>query len=322
MEAVQNGEAMDLDHIPGQQFQIDPKQVRNKAGGFVFKVNDFDRLKRFLVLGSEGGTYYANGGELGIENLKVLVELIKDGKGKDAIEIIRDYSVNGRCPKQTTVVYCLAVCARYHDGIHSEKFIRTRREAYNILSDVCRIPTDLFQFVQYCEDISRGVNSKTGWGRAHRKAIQNWYLKKPGQKLAYLVTKYKQRNEWSHKDLLILSHPKPGDDMKSHACVFKYITKGYEAAASFVNNPEKFPSIDQDLSATFGTLHAVNEAIKIGNTESTSFEEKEKEIVKLIEDHGLVREHIPTQLLKSLAVSKYLHCAEKYEGSNLLPQSQ
>ena len=32
-------------------------QVQNSAGGCVFAVDKWDRLRRFLILGSEGGTY-------------------------------------------------------------------------------------------------------------------------------------------------------------------------------------------------------------------------------------------------------------------------
>ena len=32
--------------------------VRNAAGGYVFPVTDWIRLERFLILGTEGGTYY------------------------------------------------------------------------------------------------------------------------------------------------------------------------------------------------------------------------------------------------------------------------
>ena len=35
-------------------------QVPNSAGGFAWAVDDWTRLRRFLVLGSEGGSYYAD----------------------------------------------------------------------------------------------------------------------------------------------------------------------------------------------------------------------------------------------------------------------
>jgi len=34
-------------------------QVKNNAGGYVFKMDDMRRCERFLIMGSEGGTYYA-----------------------------------------------------------------------------------------------------------------------------------------------------------------------------------------------------------------------------------------------------------------------
>jgi len=39
-------------------------QVPNSAGGYAFPVDDWVRLDRFLILGSEGGSYYAGEREL------------------------------------------------------------------------------------------------------------------------------------------------------------------------------------------------------------------------------------------------------------------
>ena len=53
--------------------------------------------------------------------------------------------------------------------------------------------------------------SDSGWGRAHKTAIQRWYKQfetKPDN-LARLVTKYKNREGWTHKDVLRLAHPVP-----------------------------------------------------------------------------------------------------------------
>jgi 60 kDa SS-A/Ro ribonucleoprotein len=36
-----------------------PGQTANSAGGFAWAVDAWTRLRRFLVLGSEGGSYYA-----------------------------------------------------------------------------------------------------------------------------------------------------------------------------------------------------------------------------------------------------------------------
>jgi 60 kDa SS-A/Ro ribonucleoprotein len=48
-------------------------QVRNSAGGFAWAVDDWTRLRRFLILGSEGGSYYAGERELTRENADAVV---------------------------------------------------------------------------------------------------------------------------------------------------------------------------------------------------------------------------------------------------------
>ena len=35
-------------------------QVKNSAGGYVFAVDDWTRATRFIILGTQSGTYYAS----------------------------------------------------------------------------------------------------------------------------------------------------------------------------------------------------------------------------------------------------------------------
>ena len=53
-------------------------QVPNSAGGFAWAVDDWTRLRRFLVLGSEGGSYYAT-----TDGLKGEAVLIPKGSFED-----------------------------------------------------------------------------------------------------------------------------------------------------------------------------------------------------------------------------------------------
>ena len=82
----------------------------------------------------------------------------------------------------------------------------------------------------------------SGWGRAHRRAITNWYnaykdikgLDNPADgvlKLALHVTKYKARHNWSHKDVLRLAHVKSKD--LPTLFILRYITKGLKKAEEF-----------------------------------------------------------------------------------------
>ena len=60
-------------------------QVANSAGGYAWPVDQWTRLDRFLVLGSEGGTFYVGERELTQENAQVVVEcLASDGAAPGA----------------------------------------------------------------------------------------------------------------------------------------------------------------------------------------------------------------------------------------------
>lgn len=97
------------------------------------------RLKRFLCLGTEGGTYYQGEKELGIENAQAILRLIEAGRGTEVVETIKTYSLEGRTSKQNTLMFSLALCAKSTN-------LPTKQAAYNALSEVCRIPTHLFMY--------------------------------------------------------------------------------------------------------------------------------------------------------------------------------
>ena len=52
----------DREPIPGAN------QVPNSAGGYAWELDDWARLDRFLILGSEGGTYYVSERKLTKDN--------------------------------------------------------------------------------------------------------------------------------------------------------------------------------------------------------------------------------------------------------------
>lgn len=53
--------------------------MQNNAGGFVYAVSDRVRIRRFLILGTSGGTYYVKENELTLENANAVIDIIKNG---------------------------------------------------------------------------------------------------------------------------------------------------------------------------------------------------------------------------------------------------
>lgn len=184
-------------------------QVANSAGGYSWQLDDWARLDRFLVLGSEGGTYYTGERELTISNATVVHRcLVADGLR--TLARIVDISYSGRAPKNDPAIFSLAMAAKLGDET-------TRRAAYAALPKVCRTGTHLMHFAHYAQGFG-------GWGRGMRKAVGSWFNEKPAEDLAFQLAKYQARDGWSNRDLLRLAHPRAASP--SHDRLFAWAVKG------------------------------------------------------------------------------------------------
>src|SRR6267142_950864 len=72
--------------------------VKNNAGGYGFEVTPQDRLERFLLIGSEGGTYYVNEQKLTEENATAIIGLIKSD-GLSVVATVVNFAENNLAPK-------------------------------------------------------------------------------------------------------------------------------------------------------------------------------------------------------------------------------
>lgn len=186
--------------IPGKAM------VENSAGGFVFAIDDWKLLDRFLILGSEGGTYYVGERKLTKDNAECVMRCLQ-ADGVRTVNRIVEVSEAGRAPKNDPALFALAMCS----GLGNDE---TKKAAFAALPKVARIGTHLFHFVAYVEQFR-------GWGRGLTNAVKNWYDSKPLEKLAYDVIKYQSRDGWSHRDLLRLAHPRTEDSARN--TLYKWI---------------------------------------------------------------------------------------------------
>jgi 60 kDa SS-A/Ro ribonucleoprotein len=114
-----------------------PGQDPNSAGGFAWAADMWTRLRRFLVLGSEGGSYYATEWSLTRENAQAVEECVREDGLRAVAEIVR-VSMEGRAPKNDPVLFALALAAGAGD-------VETRRAALAALPQIARTGTHLFQ---------------------------------------------------------------------------------------------------------------------------------------------------------------------------------
>lgn len=237
---------------PHQRERLNERQVENSAGGFVYAVDCWKRMDRFLILGSEGGSYYASEQKLTKENLKAVEECVALD-GLRAIKRIVEISDAGRAPKNDPALLALAYAAAKGDN-------QTRTAALDALPKVARIGTHLFHFVDF-------VTEFRGWGRSLRMAVADWYQNQDPGKLADQVTKYQQRDGWSHRDLMRLTHRK--------------FTGEHQAIAHWVVKGEVSDGLPTRIQGHI-ELQAAGNA---------------KEAARVIKNYGMVRESVPTELL-------------------------
>ena len=200
------------------------RQVPNRAGGYAWAVDDWARLRRFLILGSEGGSFYAHEWTLTRENATATWACI-ERDGPRAVKEIVAISTDGRAAKNDAAIFALAMAASATEDA-------TRKLALDALPQVCRTGTHLFAF-------ARSVEQFRGWGRSLRRGVGAWYAGQTPDKLAYQAIKYRQREGTSHRDLLRLAHPgaktRAGNPRlpvtDEHARLFEWIVRGGETAA-------------------------------------------------------------------------------------------
>lgn len=165
--------------------------VKNNAGGYGFQITPAQQLLRFLLIGSEGGTYHVGEQKLTIENAENIVKLIQTS-GRTVVDTVINVLTNNRAPKQDASLFVLALCATYGDE-------ETKKASYDAIHKVCKTATHLFTFLS-------NVQNLRGWSRGLRKGVAKFYTTKDAEKLAYQMVKYRDRAGFTHKDALRLSH--------------------------------------------------------------------------------------------------------------------
>jgi 60 kDa SS-A/Ro ribonucleoprotein len=183
--------------------------MQASSGLYVFKISDMDFLKRFLITGSTGSVYIGREEQLS-QHIGFLAGLAGSevAVGERAVDLIEEISVQGRAAKNDSALFALAVLA-------TSTHVSVRQRAYRALPKVARTSTHLFMLMGFLKEIR-------GFGRGLRKAINGWYLDKSPMQLAYQIAKYRNREGWSHRDIMRVVRPKADVMSPEHKAIIGY----------------------------------------------------------------------------------------------------
>jgi 60 kDa SS-A/Ro ribonucleoprotein len=189
-----------LGRTPANQPMPGTSQTMNNAGGYTWEVDDWAKLDRFLILGSEGGTYYVDARKLAQMHSDAVDRLIALGESEAlaVFDRVMEVSMRGLAPKNDPALFVLA-------KLSLAPYEHVRAVTLDRLPAVARTATHLFDFLTFRQGLGGG------WGRGLRRAVSRWYLSKKPDALALQLVKYRQRGGWTHRDVLRKAHPSPLD---------------------------------------------------------------------------------------------------------------
>lgn len=237
--------------------------VKNNAGGYTFKITPEQQLVRFLLCGTENGSYYATESKLTEDNAKTIIQIIQAEETK-VLTILQEYK--NRVPKIDTVLFVLALACTHGSP-------NVKRSAYNLVESMCKTATHLFIFVS-------NVNQMRGWSSGLRKAVSRWYENKNESQLAYQLVKYRNRAGFNHRDVLRLAHPKAKNDDQN--ALFKYAVGKYNiGTVDGVQSIEKIGSVG-DLVTAFEMAQKTTDI---------------EALINIISKNKLTWEMVPTEML-------------------------
>lgn len=261
-----------------QTKQADPRQVKNAAGGYVFEASLETQLKRFLILGTESGTYYVTEQQLTKDNAVTAAKAL-DQLGTKAVDLLVEVAQGRLAPRKQAQLFFLALALSHQDSL-------VKRRAEAAFPQVVKTGYDFLYFVGQ-------VDQLRGWGRVLHRVLFNWFNMSDDD-LVYQAMKYRQREGWSMRDVLRKLRTKPLTPFQD--AVFHWLTKEDPAKLEVMMGDAAYKDTSETPAARLIQAHHL---IKTpGFTEEQASD--------AIRRFKLPREVVPTDLLKSKQVWKAL----------------
>ena len=246
--------------------------AKSSAGLNVFKISDMDYLRRFLITGTTGSYYIHQQAQMS-EHISFLQGIAKQNieNGLAAVDMIVQISQEGRSVKNDSALFALAVMC-------DSSWMRVRQKAFAAIPQVARTATHLFMFMGFVRELR-------GLGRGIRNAINGWYLNREPTALAYQIAKYRNREGWTHRDVLRLTRPKVSKMTGEQSAIIDYAV-----------HPDNVESLG-NAAAVSPVISAYEEMKRLPNNK-----EGKTRGIELIDQFNLPHEVVPNDWKKDSAI--------------------
>ncbi len=212
-----------------QTCKLNIDQVLNCSGGYVWKLSTIEHVNRYLVLGGakDMGNYYKQADEVSHECALSVLQMIRSPDPSQFVqlcELLKAVSLGGRAPKQEPVLLSVAA------AIVFAKTPNEKEIAFETAKACIRIPTHMFMLAGFVRDLSmaKPTNKGKGWGTGFRRTMAHYYLSHTGRELAFHMTKYQNREGWTHADMIRMLHINPSSLADDGArLMFDYVMMKY-----------------------------------------------------------------------------------------------
>ena len=336
MAAQASQSALVRNAVP-QWFRLDPDQVPNNAGGFVWQISDQEQVLRYLIIGSEGGNYYQTPQQVSSQCASCVLRMTRTPANfKWLVDTIRQVSIEGRAAKQESTLLALAT------AIVFAPTPETKTQALNAVNECVRILTHMYMLIGYIKIFSKAghpsfastsvslanahstsvsapikgvVTVGSGLGRGIRRVFGEYFYSRTGIEVANLVTKYQNREGWTIKDVLTLIHidPKKMKDDGGRLAI-DHIFKSKEEFTPILAGAPTTAEPTKILLSAIKEIHNIVLRTQAPATITTMSQTELDRIIHLINTAGLCREHLPSQLFKHCRIWEALLLSKGANG--------
>ncbi|EAW36821.1 TROVE domain-containing protein [Lyngbya sp. PCC 8106] len=196
--------------LPGRKTEM----TQGRSGGWMFKADIWQVLRRCLLIGTSQGAFYAGKYELTQEFVDTIQLAIEADPRRVGDEIL--YASDGRSINNSAPILALVLLSMGETPEAKLAFTE-------IFLQVVRTGSHFYEWLSY-------TKAMRGFGKVVREAGKAWLSNQDVKGLAYQLLKYQQRQGFSSRDALRLFHVKPTTE--DHDLLFNWVMNGWEELPS------------------------------------------------------------------------------------------